>query len=224
MLSPSTLYRSQLSVVFGSFSLMIMVFAFSTGFVALAWVSIAFGWVAISYALNGTITNKKNGTIFLGTRIILAPYFLLLYSIWFLQGLLGSEETYHRLVPIEVYLGRYTTDIPDDVTLLVDLTSEFETQTGNFESISVPSLDAVGPGVDELDWVVNKIIENEGMTYLHCASGHGRSGLVAASLLIAERVVETGPEAIAYLKEIRRGVGLSRAQERTLEKWLAIET
>ena len=95
------------------------------------------------------------------------------------------------------------------------------------KSIDIPELDAV-QDLDTARFLLKHLVaaadgqatlrQHEGVAYIHCASGHGRSGTVCAALLIAEDPELSIDEAEKKLRQIRSGVGLSVGQKRTLQK------
>ncbi|TWU44827.1 hypothetical protein Poly51_58930 [Rubripirellula tenax] len=53
---------------------------------------------------------------------------------------------------------------------------------------------------------------------IHCAQGHGRTGLVAAAVLIVSGEAQTAADAIAIIQAVRPGVELNKAQRMILEQ------
>ena len=53
---------------------------------------------------------------------------------------------------------------------------------------------------------------------IHCAQGHGRTGLVTAAVLIAFGGIQTAGDAIAMIQAVRPGVELNKAQRLILEQ------
>jgi protein-tyrosine phosphatase len=59
-----------------------------------------------------------------------------------------------------------------------------------------------------------------GRVYVHCAQGHGRTGLFAAAVLLARGAAATPAEAVARVRAVRPGVRLKPAQRRWLARWV----
>ncbi len=53
---------------------------------------------------------------------------------------------------------------------------------------------------------------------IHCAQGHGRTGLVAAAVLVVFRRAQTVSEAIAMVQTVRPGIELNTMQRSILEQ------
>ena len=58
--------------------------------------------------------------------------------------------------------------------------------------------------------------------YIHCAAGHGRTGLIASLLLVAEGEVSESDEALQRVKNSRPLVSLNRRQRSVLEETVCI--
>ena len=114
--------------------------------------------------------------------VVLFPYFLYAWTIWHLSRLLRSEDCYNEICP-GLYVGRraFASELPKDVRAVADLTAEFaeprEVRDGR-RYLCLPTLDASVPPETEFREFVQAILSESGPTYLHCAEGHGRSGMV----------------------------------------------
>jgi protein-tyrosine phosphatase len=53
---------------------------------------------------------------------------------------------------------------------------------------------------------------------IHCAQGHGRTGLVASAVLLVSGKAQTAADAIAMVQSVRPGVDLNREQRFVLER------
>jgi protein-tyrosine phosphatase len=56
--------------------------------------------------------------------------------------------------------------------------------------------------------------------FIHCAQGHGRTGLAAIALLLHRGEVSDIEEGLSLLRSIRPGIGLSADQRACLEQCL----
>lgn len=181
------------------------------------WPATAFFVVGVGYLRFGArvFGKRDDGTIPLSTRLLLLPYLLVAWGIWSLIRL-GPERCWDRVAP-GVYLGRrpYPRELPQDVTLVVDLTSEFARsipKSSPLEYLCLPILDASMPSVSELHALVGRVAAHAGPVYIHCAQGHGRSAVVAGALLVSRGIARDALEAESLMKSIRPGVHMSRLQ------------
>ena len=74
------------------------------------------------------------------------------------------------------------------------------------------------PGDDELLRLVSRIHEAPRTVYIHCAEGHGRTGLVASAYLISIGEAKESEEALRRVRERRPKVTLSSAQRAQLKR------
>lgn len=191
---------------------------------ALLWPAVAFFAIAIGYAsLGERVFGKEDGRVRTTVKVLLAPWLILQFATWWLQGKLSAEPWFHRIG--RHYLGRYPSpgNLPDDVDLVVDLTAEFDRPTlpARVRYVSLPMLDACAAAQEPLRALLAEIEAHDGVAYVHCASGHGRSGMVHAALLLSAGRAADSREAEAELKSHRPGVRLSIEQHRALEKLFA---
>ena len=148
--------------------------------------------------------------------VVLFPYFLYAWTIWHLSRLLRSEDCYNEICP-GLYVGRraFASELPKDVRAVADLTAEFaeprEVRDGR-RYLCLPTLDASVPPETEFREFVQAILSESGPTYLHCAEGHGRSGMVAAALLVSKGRATDLEDAVAQLREARPGIRLNQRQ------------
>ena len=89
---------------------------------------------------------------------------------------------------------------------VIDLTCEFSESKSIVENtnyISFPILDASVVSVSELSSLIETIDSLSGRSYIHCAQGHGRTGMVAAALLMHRNPTITADSAIGTLQAVR---------------------
>jgi len=222
-ISPTTRDRYRFAVSIGVMGCLFVWLAANIGGWGwlLLWPAAAFIAVGLAYAGVGErVFAKRDGEISLFRKAVLWPWLGLQKATWRLQGLLQKEAPFHE-IDERIYLGRYpSSGVPADVSLVVDMTAEFDAPRlpAGVEYFNLATLDACSPSIDELADLIDRLAEHRGRTYVHCASGHGRSGTVCAGLLMRQGHADGVDEAEAYLREIRPGVGLSVGQRRTLEK------
>ena len=103
----------------------------------------------------------------------------------------------------------------------LDLTCEFTESIAKWPSVSYlgfPMLDGSGATAEQLRTLAAEITKMPSPVLIHCAQGHGRTGLVAAAVLLASGKAQTAEEAIAMIQSVRPGVELNRMQRSLLEK------
>jgi protein-tyrosine phosphatase len=107
---------------------------------------------------------------------------------------------------------------------VLDLTAEFPEPAGvrdGRDYICRPLLDATAPGPQIMqEWIMD-LVRRPGCLYIHCAQGHGRTGLLAAALLLQRGVATDAADAIARVQAVRPGVRLNGAQRRCLTEFAA---
>ncbi|WP_298868354.1 dual specificity protein phosphatase family protein [uncultured Gimesia sp.] len=101
---------------------------------------------------------------------------------------------------------------------MIDLTCEFSEPHALRESsyFCFPVLDRSVPSLDDLRSWIERIAALEGNILIHCAEGHGRTGLFAAALLVHTGQTETPESALQFIQSKRPLVRLSHLQMKTL--------
>ncbi len=184
----------------------------------LVWPGLGFAVVATAhFGLGPRVFGKRpDGTMAWYAVALLLPYLLLTWLIWHVVRLISSEECFNKVVP-GLYAGRrpLANEVPDDVSLVVDLTSEFaevEAVRTTRHYLALPILDAGVPSQTAFEQLVRHVADWQGPVYVHCAQGHGRTGLVAAAVLIAKGHAATAEEAISILTKARPRLRLGENQ------------
>ncbi len=189
--------------------------------IPLAWASISCGLVAIAYWFNapGIFGKRPDGRLGVLNAIVLFPYRVLAQAVWWFNIRLSAEPAWHR-IDDRLIVGRRLLghEVPPGVDAVLDLTCEFS-EPRRLRSLAyrcLPMLDASTPSMERLLAAVQESAALPGTLYIHCAQGHGRTGLVAA-LVMAARTLDLAPEAaLARLQQIRPGIGLNRRQHALL--------
>ncbi len=186
------------------------------------------GWLGFNFLLVGTgylglgarIFGKTSaGRLPLFTKMVFAPYLLYVLLIWHLARLLSREHTVDRVTD-GIVVGRrlLASELIGEFDVIVDLTSEFQEPAGIRHRpgyVSFPILDAAAPSPRLLREVITAL--PAGTVFIHCAQGHGRTGLFALALLLHRREVASIDEGLVLLKTVRPGIELSRAQMKCIE-------
>lgn len=182
------------------------------------WCGLSLICVGVSYLFGSpSIFGKKSdGGICKVNFVLLLPYFLYVWGVWYIMRLINKEEKYNYL-DTGIWIGRRLVgnEVPDNIELIVDLTSEFaELKSVSYgrNYICLPVLDGYVPKKDDFISLLKKVNEFKGDVYIHCAEGHGRTGLVAAALLILKGKAESAEEALQIIKLAREKVNLNSEQ------------
>lgn len=189
----------------------------------LAWLGLDFAIAAAGYAgLGAKVFGKQpDGSIAPFNWILLLPFFLLNGMLWHLWRICSRAQCCCEFAP-GIWLGRRALagELPENITLLVDLTAEFpepKTAIAGKTYLCIPTLDACSPPVDVLRELAATISTWQGKTYIHCAAGHGRSATVAAAVLLARGWDRQSVE--AHLQTVRPGIALNAAQRTAITQF-----
>lgn len=190
------------------------------------WSSVSLLMVGLSYLLTTPFLfgKRTRGSMSIGSQLLLLPYLLLLWISWNVSRLWSKEKAFHQILD-NVTIGRRLLghELPNDISIVVDLTCEFsepESIRRNRDYRSFPILDADVPNPSELDAFIQKLLNCTGHVYIHCAQGHGRTGLVASVFLLEIGVVSDVESAILYLQKRRSRLRINQKQKQfLLEYW-----
>lgn len=210
------------AAIFSVACLLLCVVAFVEwgGHLVLLWPALSLGLAAAAYAgLGPRLFGKRpDGTLHPVSVLGLLPFFGFTWLIWHVSRLAKGEEPYHQLVP-GIWIGRRLLhrEYPEGVEAVVDLTCEFqEPRLVRSRRIyrSFPVLDGGVPKPEALVALVREILELaiRCKVYIHCAEGHGRTGTVAAALLMARGDAPGAQEAVQLLRERRPTARMSNKQ------------
>lgn len=168
----------------------------------------------------------KLGRLPLGRTVVLAPFLVSLWTTWRILRAVKSEPAFDRIND-KLIIGRrlLSHEFPEGIDHVVDLTCEFNEpkacQSADYHSFQI--LDAFVPDSDDLRRWVQLAANFSGTVYVHCAEGHGRTGLFAAALILKHGHVCTAEEAIQLLQSHRPLVQLGPRQRIALDVWLSGE-
>jgi len=191
----------------------------------LHWFSLSLFTQSAGYASLGSrvFGKRPDGRIPTWSKIIHLPYMVYSVCTWQLTRML-SRENPTVIVTDDLILGRrlQAGELPAHVANYVDLTSEFEDPVQIRKStkyVNLPILDAGVPSQDALHSVIARL--KPGTTFVHCAQGHGRTGLFALALLAYRHRIRSFDEGMALIKAARPGVGLNKTQETFIRNYIA---
>lgn len=194
---------------------------------------IVLSWAGVGFCLTGAghfgpgsriYGKKQNGQLPWWSIAIYFPFLCYTWGIWHLSRIISRERVFDRISD-EVLIGRRLLpgEQPAGIVNLVDLTAEFTEPAAlwagkNF--VCLPILDGGVPAAPELDAAIAKI--KPGLTYIHCAQGHGRTGLFALALLQARGEIADYDAGLARLRAARPALALTRRQELYLRARFAV--
>jgi protein-tyrosine phosphatase len=177
---------------------------------------VAIGYLGVGPRVFGKDSSGKRSLV---AKIFLFPYLVFTIATWHLVRLLSQESAVDMVDP-NLFLSRrlLSDELPNGVKTVVDLTCEFTDPTFACENyLCFPMLDASCPTADELKELAEQILAFPMPVLIHCAQGHGRTGLVACAVLLASGKASSPTEALALLKASRPGIELNAVQRKTLD-------
>ena len=195
----------------------------------LHWFSFSCFALSAGYAgLGPQVFGKQtdDGHIPVWSKVIHLPYMAFAECVWQLARLLSSENPTDTVTD-DIILGRRlrVSELPEAVSNYVDLTAETEDPKAIRDSasyITFPILDASVPSSTALKSAVSQL--PPGRTFIHCAQGHGRTGLFALALLLERRHIRSFKEGIELIKAARPGVRLNTTQEAFIRNYITEQT
>ena len=209
-------------IIFGCVSILLIVAAVNRDgwYLLWLWPAISFGIVAVGYLFFGPkVFGKSEGVLSTLNTILLLPYLLYMWSVWYLVRFVKTETAYDQLTE-SIYIGRrlLSHEFPDFVDHVIDLTCEFTEpkplRNADYHSFQI--LDGFAPQTAQLkQWIANTANLN-GNIYIHCAEGHGRTGLFAAALLVQLGNFTSVDDALEFVKSKRPLVRLGARQLESL--------
>lgn len=188
---------------------------------ASAWLGLNFVVVGIAYwrGHHQVFGKRADGRMPVWRKALFLPLLTLTTAVWHLARYL-SREPACQLVNERLFIGRrlLPSEVPGRFSNYVDLTAELE-EPAPVRSlpgyVAVPVLDAGAPSPEALRDTLGRL--RPGPTFIHCAQGHGRTGLFALALLLSSGAVRTPAEGLRLLRDLRPGIRLSADQRRCIE-------
>ena len=181
------------------------------------WPALSFACVSSGYLHFGpNIYGKsRRGLLSRSNTLLLLPYLFYLWGVWHAVRVFKRESAFDQLTE-KIYIGRrlMNHEFPANIEHVVDLTCEFSEpqllRSADYHSFQI--LDGFVPPVNQLQsWVANTA-KLTGTIYIHCAEGHGRTGLFTAALLVELGHFNSVHDALAFVKSKRPLVQLNRSQ------------
>lgn len=175
--------------------------------------------VAHGRGLHGVFGKRADGTLPLWSWFVFLPLLIYTTVVWHLIRLF-SREPARNAVTERLVIGRrlLTFELEGEFDNYVDLTAEFSEPSAISRSpsyLSFPILDGSAPTPEALRAAVASL--RPGRTFIHCAQGHGRTGLFALAVLLSSGVARSVEDGLRMLSAVRPAIRLSRDQHRCIE-------
>jgi hypothetical protein len=188
----------------------------------IAWFGCDYLAVGIAHArgAHGLFGKRPDGSLPFWSWVAFFPLIIVSLAVWYVLRL--SRESAQHGVTGDLVIGRrlIPSEVEGEFANYVDLTAEFgEPRAIRRRSgyVCFPILDGSAPNVDTLREMIASL--RPGRTYIHCAQGHGRTGLFALALMLHSGTVSTVSEGLEKLRAVRPRVGLSAAQRKCIEEF-----
>lgn len=188
------------------------------------WPCVSFLLLSFAYA-RGSVRifgKRADGSRAPANGVLLSAFILFGRAVWELQTRFSREPAAHAVGDALLVARRLRShEIPENVSTIIDLTSEF-LDPASIRALPgyrcLPILDAGTPQPEALAELVRRIaLPPEGRLLIHCANGHGRAGLVAAAWLLARGLASSPAHALGMLRAARPRIRLRRCQRESLE-------
>ena len=181
---------------------------------------IALGW-AMARGKHHLFGKRPDGSIPPWSCVVFFPFLATTYAVWNLTRLVRSEPAYN-IVNEQLVVGRrlLPSEWREECDNYLDLTAEFSEPAalGKLPAyVSFPILDASAPSPGSLEELLRRL--KPGRTFVHCAQGHGRTGLVAIAILLKSGAASTVEEGLQMLKAKRPAVGINALQRKCAEDY-----
>lgn len=191
----------------------------------LGWPGISFLLAAIAYLTVSTplFGKRTDGSRKWPEAVLMFPYLLLARLVWEVQ-IQFSRESPANLVGDSLIIARRLRpfELPGDLAAILDLTCELsdpEEVRRHAGYYCLPILDANGVCPEALIACILQFPPpSRGTVLVHCANGHGRTGLVAAAWLLSHRLAADPADALHQLKSVRPAIRLRRRQHQLLKE------
>jgi len=185
----------------------------------LLWPGASFLIVAMAY-LTGDVRyfgKRRDGTRHWLAGFALWPYLLLAKIVWSTQVAL-SRESATDVVNDRLVVSRRLRDaeFPADVTHVLDLTCEFVEPRATRRRLRFTCIPLLDAGAATPEALISEACAlpppEDGRLLVHCANGHGRTGMFAAVWLVAHGYATSATDAIQMLQSVRPAIALRRRQ------------
>jgi Swiss Army Knife protein, DSP-PTPase phosphatase domain len=175
--------------------------------------------VAHGRGLHRVFGKRADGTLPLWSWLAFLPLLIYTTVVWHLIRLF-SREPARNAVTDQLVVGRrlLAFELEGEFDNFVDLTAEFP-EPSSIRRIpsyrSFPILDGSAPTAETLRAAVASL--RPGRTFIHCAQGHGRTGLFALAVLLSSGAARSVEDGLRILSAARPAIRLSREQHRCIQ-------
>ena len=190
------------------------------------WLGCDFLVLGIAHArgAHGIFGKRQDGSIPVWSWLVFLPLFIYIIIVWHVIRIFSREPALNR-VSNDLVIGRrlLPSELEGEFENYIDLTAEFVEPAVIRQApgyYSYPILDGAAPEAKSLRAAVDRL--RPGRTFIHCAQGHGRTGLFALAVLLKCGLTPTVDEGLRMLRAVRPGVRLNRSQRRCIEDLAAI--
>jgi hypothetical protein len=187
------------------------------------WLGADFFVVGIAHTLSAhrIFGKRSDGSLPFWSCLLFLPLLLYTGAVWHLIRFC-SREPAHNTVSDNLVVGRrlLPREVPGEFANYIDLTAEFA-EPPRIRSaagyLSFPILDGSAPDPAALRDFLDHL--RPGKTFIHCAQGHGRTGLFAIAHLLHSGAAPTVDEALDKLRSVRSRIRLNSLQRRCVVKF-----
>jgi protein-tyrosine phosphatase len=207
--------------------LLVTVGLFERGWLLLAvWLGCNFLALGIAHTcgIQQFFGKRADGALPIWSWLIFLPLFLYTGAVWHIARLINREPAFNTVTK-DLVVGRrlLSGELNEEFANYIDLTAEFAEPTAIRRSgayLSFPILDGAAPDPTSLRDFLDRL--RPGKTFVHCAQGHGRTGLFAVAFLLKSGIAPTAEECLARLQSIRPGIRLNKAQRMCVDEFTAL--
>ena len=184
--------------------------------VVLAWLGFNFFVLGIAHwrGFHRVFGKRADGTLPIWSWLLFLPLHIYSIAVWRSLRLLSREPAFN-VVSEELVVGRrlLASEVDGEFANYVDLTAEFTEPLAIRRSptyLNFPVLDGSAPQPEVLRKVLASL--RPGRTFVHCAQGHGRTGLFALAVLLSSGAASSVDDGLRILTSARPGIRLNRIQ------------
>ncbi len=203
--------------------LIVLGFIMLDGGIVLIWIGSNFLILGFAHwrGLHGIFGKRPNGTLQFCHRVLFFPLLTYTAVVWHLLRLFSREPAY-SVVTEYLTVGRrlLPSELRDKFENYIDLTAEFsEPQAIRLIQpyFSLPILDGAAPVPEQLQQAIAHL--RPGRTFVHCAQGHGRTGLLALAVLLASGEAHNIDDGLRMLTMARPKIGLNKEQYKCIRSY-----
>lgn len=188
----------------------------------LAWLGLCFAALGMAHLARYPFLfgKRPQGDLPFWSLLVFLPLHAYTNLIWQAMRYLSKEPPI-SMITDQLLIGRRLVEgeLPSGVNLIVDLTSEFSESRSLVRSaryLSFPILDGSTPDPAVFRGFLRSLPME--CCFIHCAQGHGRTGLFACAYLIERGIAQDVDSALGMLVAARPALRLNREQKLFLDR------